>query len=298
MLNIAIFISGRLLGYSECLLPIINNLKKKYKIFLFFSINTFSLPINDRNPITIENIINDLKQKFGNSMCECKFEEYKYPKYIIERLIKNNIKVFSYNVFSSFYNDKKNFNSIEEYEINNNIKFDIICKMRSDLLFYNKDIDFNVDNKDDLIIHNKHVAEITHWGYKYIPSMISDIFAYGNKNSMKIYCSTYDWILNNNLNKLYYHNNAGEIYLSDSILQYIFYEIIAGGDTPLLTKEQIIDKYINNPYKIKINYLSNVKYVLLPQHVSNNFIVDINNVDQYTKSWPSLLNLTKINLFK
>ncbi len=40
MLNIAIFISGRLTGYTIGLLPLINNLKLKYNVRIFFSINT------------------------------------------------------------------------------------------------------------------------------------------------------------------------------------------------------------------------------------------------------------------
>jgi hypothetical protein len=286
MLNLAIFISGRLLGYPICLLPVINNLKKKnYKVHLFFSINTFSLNVNDRNAATLEYITNDLKNKFGESLCYCNFEEYKIPKYIVENFIKNNITTFSYNVFSCFYNDKKNFDLIEEYEKNNNVKFDIICKMRSELKFNDDDVNFILDNKDDLIIHNKHMMDIRHWGHVYndTPAMISDAFAYGNKNSMKIYCSTYDWILSNNLNELYHQ--TFEIVLTDSILQDKFYKIIGGGESPLLTKEQIIDKYINNPRKIKINYISGDIYVIMPNNIRsiNNFIVDINNVNEYTQ---------------
>jgi len=281
--NLAIFISGRLLYYNECLYPIINNLYQKYNVYLFFSINTFSLDINNQKSTSIEFIINDLKKKFGESFCECSFEEYKLPKYIVDKYIENNINTFGYNVFSCFYNDRKNFRLIEEYEINNNINFDIICKIRSDLILYN-DIDFIIDNKDDLIIHNKHMMEIRYWGHFYndTPLMISDAFAYGNKKSMKIYCSTYDWILKNNLNGLYFQ--TFEIALTDSILQHKFYECIGGEEYPLLTKEEIIDRYINNPYKVKINYLDNINYNLVQNKLRscNNFIVDINNVYDYT----------------
>jgi hypothetical protein len=286
MLNLAIFISGRLLGYSDCLVPLINNIKQKYNVYLFFSINIFSLNIQDRNIKNIEYIINDLKTKFGESTCQCNFEEYKFPKYIVEKLIQNNINFDCYNEFSCFYNDKINFNLIDTYEIINNIKFDIICKTRSDIYFNSNNIDFILDNKDDLIIHNKHLQDIRYWGHKYhdTPLMISDAFAYGNKNSMKIYCSTYDFILNNNLNGLYCQ--TFEIALTDSILQHKFYQKISGEVIPLLTREQVFDKYINNPYKVKINYLNNVHYTILPKHIRscNNFVININNIYEYTQN--------------
>ena len=62
MRNIAIFISGRMLGYKENLVPFINSLKHKYNIKLFFSINTFSF--EDMN-ININTIINELHSDFG-----------------------------------------------------------------------------------------------------------------------------------------------------------------------------------------------------------------------------------------
>ena len=104
MLNIAIFISGRLLGYRDCLLPFINNLKKKYNIFLFFSINTFSLDNNNKN---LEFVINDLKNTFGETIGEIYFEEYKFPKNYVENRIDNNVTTFTYNCLSCFYNDSK-----------------------------------------------------------------------------------------------------------------------------------------------------------------------------------------------
>jgi hypothetical protein len=282
MLNVALFISGRLLGFKDCLLPFINNLKKKYNIFLFFSINTFSLDKNDNN---LDFIIYDLKNTFGTTIGDIYFEEYKFPKNYVEMRISNNINTFPYNALSCFYNDSKNMELIENFEKNNNILFDIICKTRSDI-FFTSDINFICDNKDELIIRNKHMMDIRYWGHFYndTPVMISDIFAYGNKISMKHYCSTYEWILkNNNILKGNY-SQGGEIYLTDSILQYIFYNLAGGGINPLLTRDQIFDKYINNPNKIKIFNLTDVSYTLIPSNIrsKNNFIVDINNVLNYT----------------
>jgi hypothetical protein len=280
MYNIALFISGRLIGYKDCLLPFINNIKNKYNVFLFFSINSFSL---DKN---VEHVIDDLKNTFGETIGDIYFEEYKFPRIYVETHINNNIDVFSYNCLSQYYNDRKNMELIENFEKNNNIVFDILCKTRSDIVFSNNNVDFTIDNKNELIIRNKHIQDIRYWGHCYndTPLMISDCFAYGNKMSMKYYCSTYDWILKNDLLLKGNYLHAGEIYLTDSILQHVFCNIPGGGNEPLLSREQIQNKYVNNPNKILIVYLNNIQYTLLPPYLrqQNNFIVDTNNVFNYT----------------
>jgi len=99
---------------------------------------------------------------------------------------------------------------------------------------------------------------------------------------MKIYCKTYDWILQNSLSRIY--SQTFEIYLTDSILQYIFYKNHGGdGDEPL-TYVEIMDKYVNNPHKIKINYLHNIHYNIMSLHIRqrNNFTIDKSNVWEYT----------------
>jgi hypothetical protein len=280
MHTIAIFISGRMLGYKENLVPFINSLKNRYNIKLFLSINMFSFA--DRN-IYIPVLTNELQREFGDILAYCNFEEYKMPKSFVENRLQQNYNNFHYNCLSCFYNDKKNLELIEQYEIDNNIKFDIICKTRSEIQFITN-LDFIIDNEDELILHNKHMESIRYWGHihKQTPVMISDAFAYGNKNSMKIYCKTYDWILQNNQSCIY--SQTFEIYLTDSILQHIFYNHHGGdGDEPLSYGE-IMNKYANNPHKIKINYLDNIHYLIIPEDIRqrNNFTVDKSNVWEYT----------------
>jgi hypothetical protein len=190
---------------------------------------------------------------------------------------------------SCFYNDYKNIELIENFEKNNNMLFDIICKIRSDMIIKSNDFSFILDNPNEFIIRNKHMQDIRFWGhvYKDTPLMISDAFAYGNKISMKHYCSTYEWILKTDLLLKGYYSQTFEIYLTDSILQYVFYKIPGGENDPSLSKEQIIDKYVNNPNGVKIITLNgcDIDYYLLPCEIKskNNFIVDINNVFEYTQ---------------
>jgi hypothetical protein len=284
MLNIALFISGRLLGFETCLLPFINKLKIKYNIYVFFSINIFSLD-KDANLETISNSLKTiLKESFGG----IRFEEYKMPKTYIENRIKNKINVFTYNCLSCFYNDFKCMELIEQFEQKNNINFDIICKTRSDMISLNDDYTFIVDDKSKLIIRNKHLVPIRYWGHCYnnTPLMISDAFAYGNKQSMKYYVSTYDFILKNDFLMNGEYSQTFEIYLTDSILQYIFYNKPGGDNIPRLTQQEIHFKYNNIPNGCKIYYINDFNYKLLPTKVrsKNNFIVDINNVLNYTQT--------------
>ena len=282
MTNVALFVSGRLIGFNECLLPFINRLKQKYNIYVFFSINIFSL---DKNS-DLEIIKNDLKNNLGDSFGNIYFEEYKMPKSYVENRISNGVNIFSYNCLSCFYNDFKNMELIEDFEKNNNITFDVICKTRSEMIC-NMDYEFIIDDKNMLIIRNKHMCDIRYWGDIYFdtPLMISDAFAYGNKLSMKHYTSTYEFILKNDilLNGQYTH--AFEIYLTDSILQHVFYNVPGGGYNPILTKEEIIRIYNNIPNGCKIHYLENFYYILLDTEIRqrNNLIIDINNVFNYTQ---------------
>ena len=155
-----------------------------------------------------------------------------------------------------------------------NIEFDIICKIRSDIIFRSK-VNFIVDNKNDLVLRNQHIMDIRFWGHIYrdTPLMISDAFAYGNKKTMKYYCYTYNWILQND--KLLKGNyiQTFEIYLTDNILQHVFYNIPGGGSVPILTREEIIDKYKNNPNRIEIIYLQNINYELLHNNIRQKIIL-------------------------
>jgi hypothetical protein len=151
MRNIAIFISGRLSGYEENLIPFVNSLKDRYNIKLFFSINSFTIADND-----ISSVITKLEKDFENIIGYYNFEKYKLPRYFVENRLKNreNLRLingdkFSYKSCSQFYNDTKNFELIELYEKMNNIKFDIICKTRADTVFYTN-VDFIFNNYEDI----------------------------------------------------------------------------------------------------------------------------------------------------
>jgi hypothetical protein len=287
MINLAIFVSGRLIGYKDCFIESLNRIQNRsnYKIYLFFSINTFSF---DKDS-DAESVLNQLKLDTPNdiTIATINFEEFKMPKSYVMNRINNDNYNFGYNQLACYYNDFKNFQLIENYSLEYGIEFDIVCKFRSEIIIKNN-FTFIIDDKDDLIIRHKPVWDGYYWGHDYkhtIPMFVGDT-AYGNLKSMKLYCSTYNWILEKDLLFNGYYMQGFEVFLTDSILQNVFYRIPGGENIPLLTKEQIIDKYTNNPNKIKIILIDNFQHDLLAPHIrsKNNFTVDINNVFDYTKA--------------
>jgi hypothetical protein len=285
-MNIALFFSGRILNYENSLTDIINNIKENNSINilkLFFSINKFSLDKNESINFIENNLKNLLKDYLGNIY----YEDFKLPKEYVKNKITNNVNNFPYNQLSCTYNDMKNYELIDNFENDNNLCFDIICKSRTDNIFNSK-INFIKDNKDDLIIRNKHIMDLRYWGHNYYntPRLVSDCFAYGNKKSMKIYCKTYNWILEKDLELKGLYLHALEIVLTDSILNYVFYNIPGGGQIPILSHDEIINKYNFNSNNIKIIYDDSILYNLIPTQIrsKNNFNVNINNVLEYTKN--------------
>ena len=178
-----------------------------------------------------------------------------YTKEWIENRIKNNKKYLGpYNQLSMFYNDLNNFNMIEKYEKEKNMKFDVICKIRPDMRFNNlSDIIFFKDDADSLIINSCVPACRIYWfGNTNTPMLICDAFAYGNFKSMKLYCDTYNWICEQDKILQGTYDRTFEPYLNESILRCCF-------DTykeQINTTERIKDKIFNNPLNVKIKYFN------------------------------------------
>ena len=288
-MNIALYVSGRILGYDTCLLPMINNFKiassGDFKIKVFFSINTFSLG-KDENILTI---INNLKQLLGDKFGDMYYEEYKLPYEWVDIKLRNGFSAFIYNQMSCFYNDKQNLRLVEEYQIKNNMNFDIIAKLRSDIS--SLPIYLKRDDPDALIIRTP-CTRLRFWGH--VPSFsdfpyqtISIDIVYGNIKSMRIYCKTYDWTLEQNrlLNGDY--SCTFEPLITNSIVNYRITDHNINSN-PNITKEQLLDIFSNNKNNIKIVYEYDIHYKLLPIQYRNkdNFIVDKTNVIKYTHPRP------------
>ena len=246
-MNIALFVSGRILGYDTCLLPMINNFKPAssgdFKIKVFFSINTFSLG-KDENILAI---INNLKQLLGDKFGDIYYEDYKLPYDWVHSKLQNGTNGFIYNQMSCFYNDKQNLRLIEEYQVNNNINFDIVAKLRSDIT--SSPISLKLDDPDALIIRTP-LTGIGFWGHlaefsKLPCQTISIDVVYGNMKSMRIYCKTYDWTLEQNILLNGHYSCTFEPLITNSILDYRITDHNIN-NTPNITAEQLFDIFSNS----------------------------------------------------
>jgi len=84
--------------------------------------------------------------------------------------------------YSMFYHNKKCFELVEKYEIVHNRAFDILIKFRSDIC--------NVRSKNVTFLNVEE--NVVYIPKRYDYGGINDHIAYGNKQSMRIYCSCAD----------------------------------------------------------------------------------------------------------
>ncbi len=180
--NLGICFSGSLRALEYTLDNIYNKLiepnKNKYKIVVFLYIP------NDqhKNKIKLLNKLNiELKYEIKDDI-ELKLPNINWNNFLLK--IKNN-KCAIQGYLQQLYGIGKSFELLKNYEKNNNMKFDIICRTRSDVMYINN-IDIDSFDINKITIPNFH-------GY----SGINDRFAIGNRANMKVYMEMYS-----NLTKL------------------------------------------------------------------------------------------------
>ena len=169
MIHIAIFFGGS----ANVITPHVKQFLE-YKNVIPFVSASFS-QINNLNTPTLQ----------------CNIEDAPFPEYL------HSVPIYAHtkpkNIYSMFYHNKKCMDLIENYEKNNNMKFDIVIKYRND-----------IDTSEVLNFDNPPVSDNT----IYIPNNndwggINDQIAYGSKVAMKKYCSLIDnyqkYILEDNI---------------------------------------------------------------------------------------------------
>jgi hypothetical protein len=175
----AIFFSGRITTYEDSvywLKPLID----KYNADCFCSLNSNSIDAF----IKLFNIKKYYLEEFELN----EQEEDLYKKSIFPALIYiTNVK----NVASMFYNHYKNMELIDQYQIENNIKYDMILYLRSDILpEYHLDIQFKLEK------NTVYIPLDNDWGG------VNDQMAFGDYESMKKYTSLYQHLNNYIKNKV------------------------------------------------------------------------------------------------
>lgn len=194
-MKVAVLISGRSTGYERCILPLLE--KTKYDVDLFMSINDDDCKYYDVMKEKLRSWIRDISIKryeppsdFFNNHPETLLQEVRGKKY-------------PHNVLSCFYNDKNAFDMAVEYQ-NNNQKYDVFLKFRSDIIV-SEFPDFSIVNQEERLF-SAHHRDICHMKAPLFDksflrytgeqaTWVSDAVSFGNQKSMEKYVKTYEFIL-------------------------------------------------------------------------------------------------------
>lgn len=217
-------ISGRIARYESCLFPILYN-SHYHEIDLFVS-------VNDKNEEC--KYYNDMKINLKKWLKFINIKEFNIDKEIYDifnpnysisthkvqaNLQKINNKFVPYNALSMYYNDMVAYNEACKYADKNGFEYDIYLKFRSDIIANNipENIIRPVNNKIHLYSHSPQCNFTSNGLYK--KPIICDIYAWGNRQTMSIYCNTYNYVINKiKLYKGIYYV-AGECSLTDNIYE-------------------------------------------------------------------------------
>jgi hypothetical protein len=216
-MRIAILISGRIARYECCLLPILNN--SDYHIIDLF------VSVNDKN--TECEYYNIMKINLQKWLKFISIKEFIIDKEIYDmfnpdkqvNLQEINNKLVPYYTLSMYNNDMITYNEACKYADKNGFEYDIYLKFRSDIIANNipENIIRPIADKTHLYIHIPECNFISLGIYK--NPIVSDIYAWGNRQTMAIYCNTYNYVINKI--KLYNGNYIvhGESSLTDNICE-------------------------------------------------------------------------------
>lgn len=178
MKNLAICISGSLRSFEFTLNNFIENIIEPNKND--FNIHYFFFLPNDKNSYKIK-----LFEKYNPNIIIKDDITLEYPniKWGASRdyLVVDDVSIGGLQGWlQQIKGVQESYNMVTDFQNKNNIKFDIILRVRSDVLFKNKLIIKNYDIDNKIIVPNFH----SHRG-------INDRLAFGNINNMKVYMNMY-----------------------------------------------------------------------------------------------------------
>jgi len=220
-MRIAILLAGRITRYKERLIPLLekyNNENPNDIIDVFMSINDDYIVYYDyyeelKNNINIKKWLKDIHiekykipDNFNNIGTKTHFTNANRGSYADTML---------YNSLSCYYNDANVFRMATEYADKNNFDYDIYLRTRAEVVsdrlpIFIQEKSENVlfcaipivnfklyitDNPNGAFIKNKYHC---YGPVKFHNKDIIAEIAYGNREAMKIYCSTYDYVLEQN----------------------------------------------------------------------------------------------------
>ncbi len=253
MLNIALFCSGRIVCYDTDLIPNLESMSNEYNVHLFMSINGERDEYHQLAEV-----------KLAPWLKKIRYEKYKVPDDFIENTHKETLfqivdnKKVPYTNLSCFYNDLKNYELIRDYIAETGINMDVCVKFRADIVFPNKNWEiFKIaKNNPNILYSNIPPCQIYTWGEHSIPRNVSDAFICCSFENLKIYCNTYNFILETNkeLNGFYLIN------YEKCVTENVFGKPI---NYELQNRTERIEHYMNlfNNSQIKIEFFT-LPYIL------------------------------------
>jgi hypothetical protein len=190
-MRIAMLISGRAARYDVCLLNLLQN-TTYHEIDLFMA-------INDEN--TDCEYYNVMKKKLAPYLKKCIIKKYEIPQEIFDmfdnsispvNLQKINNKFVPNTCLSMYYNNNLAFNMACEYADTNLFEYDCYMKYRSDIIDFVIPKEIPIIKNEDLHLHCPiPPCNFLHNGLW----ITNDAISWGNRNTMKVYCNTYDYTI-------------------------------------------------------------------------------------------------------
>ena len=204
-LKVAMFFVGRVTAYKNVLQKLFD-IQKTYNPVIFASLN------GEKIETDLENS-RDFQKDFKIPSEQYNLEEPPFPKWLTPCL--NNRPINPRAIFSMYYHMNRVFKMIETYQEQNAMKFDCILYYRAD-----------IDSRDTLTLSDNLEKNTIYLSNEYGFGGYNDRMAYGDYDSMKIYCNLYNSL-----------------------------ESIFCGDRSLMNPESILKKYLNEK-KLNISFIN------------------------------------------
>jgi len=177
-MNIALLFAGRIYTFEECFPTI--------KQFVLDEIHN-KIPVATIDGFLSHNIANtkDNIESFCKLYNVKSFESinvYEPCETIIRSMPPVNLSIGSNKPVYMYYNWKKAYNLMKEYENNNSIIYDIVIYLRADMVI-DSPIEFDFNLQDNTV----YIPEGNDWC-----NGLNDQMAIGKNNTMKTYCNIID----------------------------------------------------------------------------------------------------------